>query len=81
MFFISSLTFSQSADVKSINDDQVNVIIKNAEDGIIEQKNKIQKKIDRNWYTGSKHIITGIDENFPRLEESPVLNRAAQPCV
>ncbi|MGY8911327.1 MAG: hypothetical protein ACKVIG_15920 [Flavobacteriales bacterium] len=65
MFFISSLTFSQSADVKSINDDQVNVIIKNAEDGIIEQKNKIQKKIDRNWYTGSKHIITGIDENFP----------------
>jgi len=65
ILLISTISFSQESDIMSINDSLVNSIITQAETKIINKEIKTQKKIDRNWYTGSSHIIAGIDENLP----------------
>jgi hypothetical protein len=64
ILLISTISFSQD-DIMTINDSLVNSIISQAETKIINKEIKTQKKIDRNWYTGSSHIIAGIDENLP----------------
>ena len=65
ILLVSTLSFSQESDIKSINDSLVNSIIINAETEIKNKEIKTQKKIDRNWFVGSSHFISGIDENLP----------------
>jgi hypothetical protein len=65
ILLVSTISFSQESDIKSINDSLVNSIIINAETVIKNKEIKTQKKIDRNWFVGSSHFISGIDENLP----------------
>jgi hypothetical protein len=65
ILLVSTISFSQESDIKSINDSLVNSIIINAETEIKNNEIKTQKKIDRNWFVGSSHFISGIDENLP----------------
>ena len=65
ILLVSTISFSQESDIKSINDSLVNSIIINAETEIKNKEIKTQKKIDRNWFVGSSHFISGIDENLP----------------
>ena len=65
IFFITTISFSQSTDINSTNDSSLNSLITNANNEIKNKEIKTQKKIDRNWFVGSYHLISGIDENLP----------------